>query len=148
MAKRTHPFARQYGPPQTHHALDNFEETLTQQSAVEDADINNIIKRIMRGELYDNFNKYEPHYGDYSDFASDYHAALNLVLQAQESFAELPAAIRDRFDNDPEAFLRFMDDPDNLDEAIELGIVERREDVAVPSDDAPPPPSGDNEARP
>ena len=47
------------------------------------------------------------------------------MLLADEMFAELPAKIRGRFENNPQQFLDFCEDPDNEAEAIELGIANK-----------------------
>lgn len=119
------PYKTAFGGPYRR-PMDLFEPTLTQQSARDECDINNIITKIMRGEVNPHENRYEPRYMDVSDISTDYQAALNLVIHAQETFEGLSAAVRDRFNNDPAEFLAFMDDPDNLDEAVELGLAIRR----------------------
>ena len=49
---------------------------------------------------------------------------MNIVIEAQENFSELPAHIRKRFGNDPEQFLDFVTDENNKDEAIRLGMLD------------------------
>jgi hypothetical protein len=39
-------------------------------------------------------------------------------------FEDLPAEVRFRFDNKPAELLKFMSDPANADEAIDLGLFE------------------------
>lgn len=55
----------------------------------------------------------------------DYQNSLNIMIKAEDAFMALPAKVRDRFGNDPAAFLAFVGDPKNADELIELGIRER-----------------------
>lgn len=94
--------------------------SLAQQNGKEEADINTIVKRFgLTGELPDNVRV--PEYGDFAD-ALDYQSSLNLILQAQAGFMEMPADVRDRFNNDPGKFLEFVNNPENLDEARKLGI--------------------------
>lgn len=97
------------------------EEDRTQQQFKEEADINTIVARVKRGDVPPFFP------GTYGDFSNvpNFHAAMNQVLAARESFMRLPARIRRRFDNSPAELVDFLSDPANLQEAIELKIVEK-----------------------
>lgn len=53
----------------------------------------------------------------------DFQEAMNAVRRAQESFDQLPARIKNRFDNNPQKLLDFLDDERNKDEAIFLELV-------------------------
>ena len=80
--------------------------SLTKQSFAEECDINTIVRNFgLTGKLPDNFAP--PQYGDFEGIF-DYQSALNSVIKAQESFMELPAHIRARFHNDPQALLEFV----------------------------------------
>jgi phage internal scaffolding protein len=94
---------------------------LAQQQFRDEADINTILERFGRtGELVVPVNV--PKFGDYSD-VTDYHSAMNMVIEAQDSFDRLPAKIRAEFDNDPGKFVDFVMDDNNRDKAVELGLV-------------------------
>jgi len=41
----------------------------------------------------------------------------------------LPADLRARFDNDPAQLIQFLENSDNKDEAIKLGLVNKPEDL-------------------
>lgn len=102
-------------------ALECLDESLTVQSEAEDADINTIVRRFgLTGELPGDLRM--PVSGDFSGI-TDFHGAMNLVRAAQEEFLRVPANIRDRFNNDPQKFMSFMEDPGNLDEARKLGLL-------------------------
>ena len=93
----------------------------TQQNQREEADINTIVKRFgLTGQLPENVRA--PQYGDFTEVI-DYHTALNAVRAAEESFMEMPAEIRSRFNNDPGAFVDFCSNDKNRKEAEELGLV-------------------------
>ena len=51
---------------------------------------------------------------------------MNLVRTSQEAFEAMPATVRDRFNNDPARFMDFVNDADNYDEALKMGIVNPR----------------------
>lgn len=93
----------------------------TSQEFVEECDINVIMRRYQRTGQLPNLNL-GASYGDVSD-VPDYMEALNVVIQAQHDFAELPSRLRERFNNDPGQLLAFLADTANRDEAIKLGLV-------------------------
>lgn len=53
-----------------------------------------------------------------------YHEMLCQIQEAQGAFAGLPAKVRRRFANNPENMFRFMEDRENLPEAVQLGLVD------------------------
>ena len=97
------------------------EPTLCVQSQAEDTDINTIVRRFgLTGELPQGVRS--PTYGDFVG-TTDYTTALALIQEADEAFYSMPADVRSRFNNQPAAFLDFIDNPLNHDEAISLGLV-------------------------
>lgn len=97
------------------------EESLAQQHAKEESDINTIVRRFgLTGELPNNVRV--PQYGDFTA-ATDYHTSMNAVLAANSAFMQLPADVRTRFNNDPGAFVDFCADEKNRDEAKKLGLI-------------------------
>ena len=96
-------------------------ESLADQSAKDECDINEIVRRFGVGyQMPEGLRM--PQYGDFSNISS-YHEACNAIAQAGESFDLLPAAVRDRFNNDPGKFVDFVLDDKNRDAAIELGLI-------------------------
>ena len=96
-------------------------ETMTQQHMAEATDINNIMKRYEKDGIIDHVNQYQGEYGDFT-VMPDFHTAMNKIIDAQEMFLTLPASIRDKFGNDPGAFVEFASDENNLDAMRELGL--------------------------
>lgn len=95
---------------------------VTKQSDMKDADINAIFKRFERtGQLPDLIVK-NPQYGDFSS-PMDYQEALNIVIHADEQWNALDVSIRNRFGGDRKAFLAFMEDPKNIDEVENMGLL-------------------------
>lgn len=117
--------------------------SMTQQNFKDDSDINLILAKYKKTGLIDHINKYGGQYADMPG-EDDFHAAMNLVTNAQTMFADLPSEIRGHFENDPALFLDFMDDPENREEAIKMGLyppeapTERPEDNTPPVGDPPP----------
>ena len=62
-----------------------------------------------------------PTYGDFSG-VGDFRSAMQAVVSAQDEFMKLPANLRNRFGNSPQAFLEFCSDPSNKDELVKLGL--------------------------
>jgi Chlamydia-phage Chp2 scaffold (Chlamy_scaf). len=54
----------------------------------------------------------------------DYQTSLDTIMTAQAAFNDLPSKLRKRFDNDPSQLLSFLQNPQNRDEAIELGFID------------------------
>lgn len=105
-----------------------LDKSRTQQKFKDEVDINTIAKRFgLTGELPSNVPMVLQ--GDFTN-VTDFHGAMELIVQARESFDAQPAAVRARFDNDPQKFLDFVSEKENLDEAIKLGLV-REESVAA-----------------
>lgn len=111
------------------------------QSFAAECDINNILKQFkMTGQIQHMSAKAAQ--GVYEDLPDpiDFQQALNTVMDAEASFSTLPSQIRDRFGNDPAAFLDFMANPSNQDEIIKLGLAT---DKRPPPEPSPPPPTGE-----
>lgn len=97
------------------------EESLAQQHAKDECDINTIVRRFgLTGELPSGVRA--PQYGDFTE-ATDYHTAMNAVISANHAFMQLPADIRARFNNDAGAFVDFCSDDKNREEAKALGLI-------------------------
>lgn len=117
----------------------------TQQAMKDACDVNLIMKQYEKtGTLvHQNLNK--PAYGDFSN-VSDYLQARNEIMAAEAGFGRLPSGIRRRFNNNPEELLNFIDNPENLEEAVSLGLVDdpnpesKRPSVANPPKEPDPAP--------
>nr|QJB20280.1 MAG: internal scaffolding protein [Microvirus sp.] len=96
--------------------------SLTVQSERDDCDINVIMERFGHGVPLPESLRV-PTYGDFTG-VSDYRSALDLISEADESFMQLPADVRSRFQNDPARFVDFCSDPSNLDELRKLGLAD------------------------
>lgn len=117
-------------------ALDTGDVTLVQQQFLEEADINTIMRRYGQTGVAP-LAKSPPEYGDFRGI-NDFQTAMLEMQIAKESFAALPALVRDRFANDPARLIAFLGDEGNLDEARKLGLVPPAAPPApIPPDPAP-----------
>lgn len=120
-------------------ALRCLDESLTQQSFAEDADINVLVARFGISDGAIPPAVADPRfYGDFSDVAS-FREALDLSRDAVDRFNQLPAKLRDRFGHDPMRLFEFVHDPENIEEAVTLGLLRREERAAEPPPVAPAP---------
>lgn len=111
--------------------LECKDPSLAVQEQLEDADINTIVKRFgLTGELPVQNRVALPDAMFMDDV--NYRECLDVVIAAEKSFASMPAAVRNRFENDPVKFVEFATDPDNLDECIKLGLAPKKEEVKEP----------------
>lgn len=94
----------------------------TRQEFAQESDLNNIMAKYAAGLAPIPTGNRMPMYGDFSEIP-DYATALQRVIKADELFMQLPAKLRRRFDDDPQALLDFLQDENNRDEAIKLGLI-------------------------
>jgi len=106
-----------------------LELTKTRVNEQHSTDINEIVRQFgLTGQLPE--NPLPPQYGDFSEVL-DYHGALNAVRRSEEAFQALPAALRDRFRNDPALLVDFLGDEANRAEAVSLGLVNPPQDSGL-----------------
>lgn len=100
------------------------EPSLTDQQFKDDTDVNIILQKYMKNGM-----QIPPLTGQYLDLTElpDFQEAQLIVLKGQEAFMSLDAKVRLRFNNDPAAMLRFLDDPANADEAVQLGLITKHD---------------------
>lgn len=107
------------------------DESRTEQQHAAEADINYIAERFMRtGQL--TVPIHMPEQGDFQD-APDFQTAQNLIVQAKHEFMLMPPKLRSRFQNDPAQLMDFLADPENRDEAIKLGLINKPATITAPS---------------
>lgn len=111
------------------------EPSRTKQEFTAECDINVIMKRFIASGFDPStlpLTSRKAMYGDFTSLPESYHAALNYVKSTESMFLELPADLRSRFDNDPQKFIDFVEDPANEAELVALGLA-----VASSSSDGP-----------
>jgi len=108
------------------------DEGLVQQHMRDECDINVIMARYATTGELTHIGGIAGEFGDFSEVL-DYKTGLERLMEADALFMELPASIRDRFNNDPAKFLDFATNSANQDELRTMGL--------APPLPAPPEPS-------
>jgi len=108
---------------------------MTQQQFKDECDINNILRK--HGHDPVAFQALTRPGGKYADFSNitEYREMLDTVMSAQDAFSSLPAHLRYRFGNDPSQLLDFVQNPNNYDEGVSLGILNPRPKAAPSAND-------------
>ncbi|AXL14720.1 internal scaffolding protein [Microviridae sp.] len=96
-------------------------ETLTKQSFKHETNINSIMARYQANGEMPVLNNNQPNYGYAPSY--DFREAMEKVLNIETQFAQLPAKIRGQFDHDPATFLEFVENPENVPELVEMGLL-------------------------
>lgn len=108
--------------------LDPDEPSQTRQEFAQESDINFLIARYQEtGSYYDPLafrsgTVRAPMFDDFSELP-DFDTAQNFIADSHERFMHLPAKLRARFDNDPALLLAFLNDKNNYEEAVSLGLI-------------------------
>ncbi len=109
--------------------------SLTQQSFGYETDINNIVKSMTQPRV----NQNQPLFNTSFD-PNLYDNALNVIADAKSKFEQLPSDLRNKFDNDPSKLLKFVSDDSNYEQAVKLGLIEKKiENVEIPQGIIPKP---------
>jgi len=111
----------------------NTEPSLTDQSQAKACDVNQIMIRYKKTGQVTHLAKNQGVYADVSEIP-DLTEALNKVSAATAAFETVPAYIRKLVDNDPVKFIEFLQNPQNDDLAIKLGLKVAKQ---KPSDTVP-----------
>ena len=103
-------------------------EKLVAVEFAQEADINFLLARYRNtGSLYTAEDmikaKRRPQFGDFTGIP-DYQESLDKMRNALDMFDDLPLHVRQRFSDDPVQLLEFLQDKNNLDEAVKLGLVD------------------------
>ncbi|AZL82783.1 internal scaffolding protein [Apis mellifera associated microvirus 5] len=113
-------FQSAYSKPFRGSDLKCDDPSLAQQHFKDDVDINVLLERFkVTGQLPQGVRL--PTYGDFTG-VTDFRQANEAIRHANESFMDLPANIRARFQNDPVEFVEFCSDKENLPELRKMGL--------------------------
>lgn len=114
-------FVTPYGPKLRVSMDFTDQPSLTKQSFKNECDINVIMAQYLKTGVIDFAQKHAPRYGDAT--GADFQDAMLIVAESRSMFNDLPANLRNRFNNDPALFLDFVHDEANREEMAELGLL-------------------------
>lgn len=106
--------------------------TKTQQQFKDQTDVNLIMEKYRKTNEMTHLNAAAGVYEDLST-PRDFRNSLEVVMRAETAFLSLPSRVREKFANDPHQLLEFLSKEENRDEAVKLGLVEKKKEP-VPSD--------------
>lgn len=114
------------------HDVKAMGESATKQAMKEDTDINVLATRF-GASMFNSSPRAtrQPMFGDFTYTSMDLLSMKNAVADAENRFLQLPGRIRKRFGNDQYQFLRFVENPENYEECVKMGLVKPRK-VAEP----------------
>lgn len=61
-----------------------------------------------------------------------FHEAMGHVAKASQAFDALPVKVREKFSHNPAEFLKFVSNPENIEDMVELGLATIRKDAPIP----------------
>lgn len=102
-------------------------ESMTEQHHKDSVNINNIVERFQRTGVVEHRNEHRGEYG-FAD-AITFQEAMYTVTKGQQIFDELPSHIRKKFNHDPAEFLGFVQNPENAEEMVKLGLATTIDDI-------------------
>lgn len=107
------------------------DKSLARQEFKDESDINTLMKRYRTHGVMPTMRTDAPRYLDCTE-VPDFQQAMQLVIDAENAFMTLPAAVRKEFGNDPGAFVEYASDPENIEQMREWGLA-----PPAPAPDAP-----------
>lgn len=100
----------------------NSEHSKTDQQFAKDCDINEIVRKFKKTGQLTHLSKKQGVYADVSQ-VPDLLTAYEQITIAENAFADLPSDVRLKFSNNPQEMINFLTNPQNHDEAVQLGLL-------------------------
>ncbi|QCQ84809.1 internal scaffolding protein [Blackfly microvirus SF02] len=109
-------------PRESDPGMTDWGPSLTRQEFLDECDINTIMAHYEANGVISHVNRAAPQYIDLTTMPPDYQTALGLLAEAETAFMTLPATVRREFNNDPQEFVAFASDPENLPQMRTWGL--------------------------
>jgi len=93
----------------------------TQQHFKNEVNINTIMKKARRTGVLP-VKDQDSYFQDLTG-VTDYKSSMDRILEINQKFDALPAVIRNKFGNDPDQILKYLQNPENEGEARKLGLL-------------------------
>lgn len=98
----------------------DFEPSIVDESKRDDADLNVLVRRWMKGQAMPQFAPAQ--FGDVSEAVS-FQDVQERLLKVEQAFYSLPADVREHFANSAVKFADAMVDPARTAELVEIGVL-------------------------
>lgn len=105
------------------------EEGRTHQSFKDECNVNYIVEKYTKSGLWSETLRpatNQPMFGDFTN-APDFREAMTRIAEAQADFDALPSSLRKRFSNSPAELLNFISNESNREEAVLLGLIQKKD---------------------
>lgn len=99
----------------------------TEQHHKKSCCVNQIMERFLKTKTIEHRNVHRGQYGFCT--GETYADAMMIVAHANSLFEELPAQVRNKFNHEPGKFLDFVQNPENAQEMVDLGLATKIEDI-------------------
>ncbi len=91
-----------------------YKDGRTKQAFKDETDIVKMLSRAQKAGTLSHLEKFEGMYGDFADF--DFFHSQIMLSKGAEVFKALPSELRNEFNQSPEQFFEYVNDPANADE--------------------------------
>lgn len=99
------------------------DKVITEQHHKDEVDIKVILKRHGLLKIHPNDLRPDPTIWQHGNgILPSFQEMNNVVVSMKQAFYKIPASIREKFRNDPTAFVEFVSNPDNRADIEKLGI--------------------------
>jgi phage internal scaffolding protein len=107
--------------------ITNWGDSLTKTEYKDEVDVNKIVQKARRGEFVSGSVR-SGFYEDVTSMPESYQDSLMKIKEVKKEFEQIPSDIRKRFSNNPEELAKWVMDPQNAEEALKLGLLEKEEE--------------------
>lgn len=107
----------------------NTGKGLTEQSHLEQCDINIILADYSRTGFMRHAKENQGRYDDVTSY--DFQKSMETVANVKSMFEGLPSAIRNEFGHDPNNFLNYVQNPQNVNELAKRGILKGNDGIDI-----------------
>lgn len=114
-------------------------ESKVQKHQKDMCDIKKIVARARRQGFIDPMlvSRREQIFNDAVAQSNDIYEMWQQVEKVKLAFSSVPAFVREKFHNNPLELLAFLQDPKNIEKAIEYGLKEKQIDEEKPNEEKP-----------
>lgn len=103
----------------------NVDPSLTDPQWSEESDINYIMQKFQKTGQLTWLSKNQGVYADVSEIPNLLDASI-IVRDSQLKFDALPAEVREKFKNNPQNMIDYLQEPRNYEEAVQLGLLSKK----------------------